>query len=344
MKTRLLHDAEAAAQVLRAGGLVAFPTETVYGLGADASNTAAVARLFEAKGRPSDNPLIVHLADVADWPRAAREMTAVGRRILELFSPGPVTVLLPKAVNICSAATAGLDSVGLRIPDHELARDLLRRAAIPIAAPSANRSGRPSGTTWESVLEDLDGRIDAILCGDLPHIGLESSVIDCLGEAPILYRTGAIGLADLQLHFPKARQLVPSSPSHEAQPTHTVVSPGLNHPHYQPRARVILLETGTTGNLATTNEITHWLMPQHLSSLRVAYAGLHSAPAGAIFSECFPSWAEYGKGFYEFLRGADRLQADVVLLQAVPIDAAHQLGVAAALRDRQRRAAGLLGT
>ena len=335
MKTILLDDVESAAQVLRAGGLVAFPTETVFGLGADARNAVAIQRIFAAKGRPGDNPLIVHVADTRHWQLVARELTKVGQRVLELFAPGPVTVVLPKSESICALVTAGLDSVGLRIPAAELTRDLLRIAGIPIAAPSANRSGRPSGTTWQSVLEDLDGRIDAILCIDVPHVGLESSVIDCLGDEPVLLRPGAVGLADLQLHFPNARQAVPPSLLGDVQPPTRTLSPGLNHPHYQPRARVVLLEPDNG------DDIRNWHPGENDKAKRIAYAGLKEGPRGMVLTEKFASVSDYAHGFYEFLRKADRAQVDVVLLEAIAVGAASSSGVAAALRDRQRRSAGM---
>ncbi len=335
MKTKLLDDVESAAQILRAGGLVAFPTETVFGLGADARNREAIARVFDAKGRPGDNPLIVHLADTQQWSLAARELTTIGGRVLELFAPGPVTVVLPKATSICKEATAGLDSVGVRIPAAQTTRDLLRLAGIPIAAPSANRSGRPSGTTWQSVLEDLDGRIDAILCLEVPHVGLESSVIDCLGDEPVLLRPGAVGLKDLQVHFPNARQLVPNLSSDDRRQQSQNLSPGLKHPHYQPRARVVLLdpEIGESSGAWRPDENTH--------NLKLAYAGMVAGPAGMLLSEQFRSLEDYAHGFYEFLRRADRALVDVVLLEAITIAAAKRSGVAAALRDRQQRSAGM---
>ncbi len=335
MNTILLDNVESAAQVLRAGGLVAFPTETVFGLGGDARNADAIQRIFSAKGRPGDNPLIVHVAELRQWPQVARELTTVGQRVLELFAPGPVTVVLPKSASICAEVTAGLDSVGLRIPAAELTRELLRRAGIPIAAPSANRSGRPSGTSWQSVLEDLDGRIDAILCIDVPHVGLESSVIDCLGDEPVLLRPGAVGLVDLKAHFPNARQAVSPSLQADSQPPTRTLSPGLNHPHYQPRAQVMLLEPDNG------DDIQDWHPGENDKAKRIAYAGLREGPKAMELSEKFASVEDYAHGFYEFLRKADRAQVDVVLLEAISIAAAGSSGVAAALRDRQRRSAGM---
>ncbi len=323
MQTKILDCVEDAAAILRCGGLVAFPTETVFGLGADARSEAAIKRLFGAKGRPSDNPLIVHLADFDQWPLAARAMTELGRRVLDHFAPGPITVILPKAESICQSVTAGLDTVGIRIPASDLARQLLRAAAIPIAAPSANLSGRPSGTTWASVLEDLDGRIDAILRADSAQVGLESSVVDCTGSVPILLRPGSVGLEELRRHFPTATAFDGVSSSTSA------VSPGIRHPHYQPRAKVRLV----------TN-VESWSPAEAELELKFAYAGIDAPPARTNYCERFADLAAYARGFYEFLRAADRGGADVVLLQVVAAATAEQAGLAAALFDRQRRAAG----
>lgn len=346
LKTLLLHDIAEAAEFLKRGKLVAFPTETVFGLGADARRSQAIERLFLAKGRPADNPLIVHLADVSDWPMAAAELPELARRILDRYSPGPVTVVVPKAAVICSSVTAGLDTVGLRIPSASEARTLLRAAGIPIAAPSANISGRPSGTSWQSVLEDLDGRIDAILCIDVEHVGLESTVIDCTGEVPILLRPGSLGLAELQRLCPNARSWnrelnrESNAESSRAQSREresssvslgrSVNSPGLRHPHYQPIAQVQLLDSASC-----------WSIEAATRMLSCAYAGLDAPPAGMQVSHRFDDIAQYARGFYEFLRTADRAGCDVIVLQAISIEAAGQSGIAAALRDRQRRAAGL---
>ena len=164
--TALIRSPRKAADLIRAGGLVAFPTETVFGLGVDATNDDAVRKLFDAKGRPSSNPLIVHIADASRWSDAAVSLTPSAEALLSEFAPGPLTVVLPKRAEVSSLVTAGIDTVGLRVPSHPIAAEILHLAGRPIAAPSANRSGRPSGTRWRSVLEDLDGRIDAVFRHD----------------------------------------------------------------------------------------------------------------------------------------------------------------------------------
>lgn len=323
MQTKILDSVDEAAEILQCGGLVAFPTETVFGLGADARNQSAIQRLFAAKGRPSDNPLIVHLADVERWPLAARTLTELGRRVLMQFAPGPITVLLPKAESICESVTAGLDTVGIRIPAADIARRLLRAADIPIAAPSANLSGRPSGTTWQSVLEDLDGRIDGILRADASQVGLESSVVDCIGNVPRLLRPGAVGIEEIRRHFPMAVSLA------DAVCGGSAASPGMRHPHYQPCAQVRLI--ANIGGLCLDAE----------RQVKFAYAGLDAPPPGTIHSVQFMDLEDYARGFYEFLRAADRAGADTILLQVVTAVATGQAGLAAALYDRQCRAAGV---
>ena len=304
-----------AAEVIRAGGLVAFPTETVFGLGVDATNEQAVTRLFEAKGRPSNNPLIVHLSDPDDWGRAASRVTTQAMDFLQAFSPGPLTVVLPKLPEISPLVTANLPTVGIRIPDHAIARDILRRAEVPVAAPSANRSGRPSGTTWQAVLEDLDGRIDGIYCEDSTRIGIESTVVDCSNETPLLLRPGAITLRQLRNVVPEIRELPASS-----RATTRVNSPGLAHPHYQPLAEVILI---------------HDPMAESIEE-EAAYCGLTGFDGVERLAMCkvFESLEAYAAGFYEFLREADRRSIPRVFVHHAP-----DRGIGHALRDRQHRAA-----
>lgn len=364
LATQQLSSIHEAAELLRAGRLVAFATETVYGLGVDACNTAAVERLFVAKGRPADNPLIAHVAKPQDWPRVARTMTASGAAFLDAFSPGPLTVVLPKHPSISPLVTAGLDTVGLRIPDCLQAQELLQAVGQPIAAPSANRSGKPSCTTWRAVLEDLDGRIDAVLKGTVSAVGLESTVVNCCGPVPVLLRAGAISLADLQAVVPGTIAIDPSL----LQAGQPLPSPGLRHPHYQPAARVQLVDLPSEIDL---NEIqvpaiaplARTLVARTLSDpalvdrswgdttsvppLRqpvgegqvhsAAYAGLtpHPWPQQLALHATYRSVEQYAANFYEFLRQADRLGVEVIFLQRV-----GESGIGQALRDRQQRAAG----
>ena len=218
-----------AATLLRRGGVVAVPTETVYGLAASALNAAAVERVFEAKGRPSDNPLIVHVADIADVAAIALP-DALSMKILEAFAPGPLTVVLPRLPGLPQIVTAGLETVAVRVPDHPVMRQLLRLAG-PLAAPSANRSGRPSPTTAEHVLHDLDGRIDAVLDAGACSRGIESTVIRVDRGSVSLLRPGALDAALIeQLVGAPLRRAVDAEGG----------SPGMRHRHYAPSAPVVL--------------------------------------------------------------------------------------------------------
>jgi L-threonylcarbamoyladenylate synthase len=330
LNTIVLDDITQAAAILRRGGLVAFPTETVFGLGADATNKDALARLFAAKGRPSDNPLIVHIAEVEQWPDVARSMPAVAERLLAEFAPGPLTVVLPKHPSICSAVTAGLDTVGIRIPNHSQARLLLAAAGVPIAAPSANRSGMPSGTTWQTVLEDLDGRIDAVLRGSTCAIGIESTVVDCVSDPPRLLRPGAISLAELQAVAPELIDYVPAD-----DPASMVNSPGLRHPHYQPTAVVELVESASEADHKMKSQPKSAAkLEQHLANC--AYCGLDESKLASYLGvwRRFNSVDEYAHELYEFMRTVDRLGIQFLYCQR-PVAS----GIGAAINDRLTRAA-----
>lgn len=191
-------DPEIAAQKLREGGLVAFPTETVYGLGADAENERAVGRLFAVKGRPTNHPLIVHLASASELPRWAARVPESARRLAETCWPGPLTLLLEKSARVPDATTGGLSTVGLRVPAHPLALELLRRFGGAIAAPSANRFGRVSPTRAEHVLSDLGDDIDALLDGGECQVGLESTIVDLTRPVPIVLRPGGVTIERLE--------------------------------------------------------------------------------------------------------------------------------------------------
>ncbi len=231
-------DLERAATLLRDGGLVAIPTETVYGLAVRADDAAAVARLFTAKGRPSDNPLIVHVATPADVTSVARELTPLARRLLDRFAPGPLTVVLPARDDLPRAVTGGLDTVAVRIPDHPVALALLRASGLPLAAPSANRSGRPSPTRAEHVLDDLSGRIDAVVDAGPTRIGLESTVVDARGTGWRILRAGAIGEEEL------AAALGAGATGGTGAGDGAGGSPGLRHHHYAPTLPVHLAGPG----------------------------------------------------------------------------------------------------
>ncbi|MCY9695374.1 L-threonylcarbamoyladenylate synthase [Paenibacillus alginolyticus] len=225
-----------AAQLLRSGETVAFPTETVYGLGADATNTAAVEGIFTAKGRPSDNPLIVHIANVEQLSSLilSDRVSADHRQLMEVFWPGPLTIVLPvKTGGISPLVTAGLKTVGVRIPDHPVALQLLREAGLPIAAPSANSSGRPSPTLASHVRDDLDGRIGGIVDGGATGVGVESTVIELVGGELYILRPGGVTAEQLQSALPAIRIHEPERG--EVQGAETPRAPGMKYTHYAPK-------------------------------------------------------------------------------------------------------------
>lgn len=225
-----------AAEILRAGGLVALPTETVYGLGADGLNPEAVRRIFEVKGRPQDNPLILHVADASALAQWCRDIPEEAYRLAERFWPGPLTMVLYRQKTVPLQVTAGLETVAMRCPDHPLTREVIRLAGVPIAAPSANRSGKPSTTTAEHCIHDLNGRIEAILDGGPCRVGVESTIVDLTVDPPQILRPGGITLRQLQEVLGRV-DTDPGLVSADAVPK----APGMKYRHYSPEAEVRLV-------------------------------------------------------------------------------------------------------
>ena len=225
-----------ASDAINNGGIVVFPTETVYGLGADATDSVAVKKIYEAKGRPSDNPLIVHFAEFADCYAYVGEVSETAKLIAEKFMPGPVTVIVRRSDALCDAVTAGLDTVAVRVPSDRFARDFLKKAGRPVAAPSANISGKPSPTRAEYALEDMDGRADVILMGGDCLVGLESTVVDCTGEKAKILRPGAVTAEELMKVVPLDENSI--SENQLLRPR----SPGMKYRHYKPRGYVIAID------------------------------------------------------------------------------------------------------
>lgn len=251
-----IEDLERAGAIIRDGGLVAFPTETVYGLGADALNEEAVRSVYAAKGRPSDNPMIVHIADARELePLVRGGRAAISEdtlKVIGTFWPGPLTLVLPKSDIIPDATTGGLDTVAIRMPSNETAYRLILAAGRPIAAPSANLSGKPSPTNAEDVLEDMDGRIDAVVMGEACDVGIESTVLDMTGDVPVVLRPGIITREWLSAVIGKEVRYDKSlleEPAEIADPEDGVAetdfkpkSPGMKYKHYSPNAQVTLIE------------------------------------------------------------------------------------------------------
>lgn len=228
-------DLQLAAEILREGGTVIFPTETVYGLGANALNPDAASKIFKAKGRPSDNPLIVHISKTDDLKNIAAEVPENAKKLMERFWPGPLTLIFKKTDMIPSAVTGGLDTVAVRMPQNEIARALIEKSGLPIAAPSANLSGKPSPTIIAHVKEDMDGRVDAVIDGGDCVVGLESAVLDVSVQPPVLYRPGKITAEDIESVIGAIKTVTKAADGEKPK------SPGLKYRHYAPKAEVRIL-------------------------------------------------------------------------------------------------------
>ena len=302
-----------AAQVLRQGGLVAFPTETVYGLGADATQGKAVAAIFATKGRPQFNPLIVHVADIAAVERLA-EMTSVAKKLAEAFWPGPLTLVLKRRADggLSDLVSAGLDTVAIRVPGHTTAAALLKAAGVPVAAPSANRSGRVSPTRAEHVAADLGTDVDMVLDGGAATVGLESTILDCTGETVTLLRPGAVAREEIEKVI--GRQVARSAKGSAEAPT----SPGQLASHYAPSVPVRLnADAARPGEalLAFGSQV-----PAHDGpAINLSEAGDLKEAAARLF---------------ESLRALDRPGVSAIAVMPIP-----ETGLGEAINDRLARAA-----
>lgn len=317
-------DIDRAVRALREGKLVAFPTETVYGLGADAENPAAVGRVFSVKGRPANHPLIVHIAAERELSRWAREVPEGAQKLAESCWPGPLTLLLRKSARVPSATTGGLDSVGLRVPAHPLALELLRAFAGGIAAPSANRFGRVSPTCAEHVRADLGDAVDVLLDGGACGVGVESTILDLTGPRPLLLRPGGVTAERIE-------SLLGVEIERHAPPD--VRAPGMLASHYAPRARVEIVKGESLASRAEAltrgGERVAALVTT--SDDRVALATI----AGVILLDLGESEEEAAQRLYSALRRADAAGADVVLASQPATE-----GLGEALADRLGKAAG----
>lgn len=325
---------EEAGKILREGGLVAFPTETVYGLGANALNSAAVSTIFAAKGRPSDNPLIVHISDISQVHDVAEDITVPAQRVMDIFWPGPLTVVLPKKAGISNEVTAGLDTVAVRLPDHEVARAILRSAGVPIAAPSANTSGKPSPTTALHVLNDLDGKVDMIVDAGPCKVGLESTVLDLTCEPPVILRPGGVTREQLEGVIGH----VEIDPALIKDDENTIPrAPGMKYTHYSPEAEVIVV----TGNEEIIPfKIKELIEEYHLLGRRIGV--LASQENTGLFGreEVYTLGSRsdlesIARTLFRGLRCLDEKRVEVILAEGYP-----RKGMGVAIMNRLAKAAG----
>ncbi len=325
---------ERAAGILRGGGLVALPTETVYGLGANALDRAAVGRIFQAKSRPAWDPVIVHVASQAMLDGLVEEVPEAAHRLMEAFWPGPLTLLLKRTSAVPDAVTAGRPLVGVRMPAHPVALELIRRAGVPVAAPSANRFGHVSPTTAEHVLDDLDGRIDAVLdAGPTPH-GVESTVLDPSKSPMLIYRPGAVTAEQIGEIAGQVEMFRNGEPLRET-PVEALPSPGVGLKHYAPRARMVLVEAPGAKLGARLAEAARAERGERLGVMLPE--GIAAATEIAA-AEIYP-WGRWGapetlaKGLYAGLRALDAAGCTVILCPLPPAE-----GIGAAIRDRLEKA------
>lgn len=327
---------EEAGRLLQEGALVAFPTETVYGLGGDGLKADAAARIYEAKGRPSDNPLILHIAEVSDMEKLAVDIPELAYRLADRFWPGPLTMILKKGEVVPYTTTGGLDTVAVRMPSDEIAREIIRASGTYIAAPSANLSGRPSPTKAEHVIEDLAGRVEMIVDGGDSDIGLESSIIDLSGEVPMILRPGYITKEDFE-------QIVAEVEYDKAvlatKPQESVVAkaPGMKYRHYAPKGQITIVEGQVS---AVAQKINELVREQEELGRRVAvlcaeetkelYACKNIFSLGSLKSE-----KEISAHLFAALRTFDTEEMEVIFSESF-----EETKLAKAIMNRLRKAAG----
>ena len=328
MKTRILstteNDIAEAAGIIQQGGLVAFPTETVYGLGADALNAEAVAKVYEAKGRPSDNPMIVHIARASDIGQLTPMLSEDIVNLIDNFWPGPLTMVLKKKAGVPDRTTGGLDTVAVRMPGSEAALELIREADCPIAAPSANISGRPSPTRAGDVIADMNGRIDAVIQGDDCRVGIESTVLDMTGDTPVILRPGIITAEDIEavlkkeVKYDEALLKDKQGEDGDIRPK----APGMKYKHYAPKADMVVIE-GQRDKVKA-----------EIERLKGLNERLGSKVGVILFEE--KALVEAAHDFFAKLRDLDNEEVDLILAGAL----SDFDGVGFAVMNRMLKSAG----
>lgn len=319
-------DLAAAAAILREGGLVAFPTETVYGLGADAMNPAAVGKVYAAKGRPSDNPMIVHIARASDIGQLTPRLDPRMIKLIENFWPGPLTLVVKKKDNVPMVTTGGLDTVAVRMPDDPVALELIRLADVPVAAPSANLSGKPSPTKADHVIQDLSGKIDGIIRGSDCRVGIESTVLDISGDTPMILRPGIITPENIEFAIGEKVELDPALRNRESlgedSDSLAPKSPGMKYKHYAPQAQMMVLE-GQQDKVKA-----------EIQRLKALNESLGNKVGVILFEE--QAFIEAAHNFFAELRELDQQGVDLILAGAL----SEKDGLGFAVMNRMMKSAG----
>ncbi|MCE5221557.1 MAG: threonylcarbamoyl-AMP synthase [Clostridium sp.] len=323
-----------AAEFIKNGGTVAFPTETVYGLGADALNAKAVEKIFKAKGRPQDNPLIIHVSS-KNIEAYVKEIPEVANKLIDKFWPGPLTIILRKKDIIPDVTSANLDSIGIRMPNNKIARKLIELSNTTIAAPSANISGRPSPTDFQRCMEDLDGKVDCILGGAQSDIGVESTIVDCTVVPPIVLRPGGITLemlreVDSRIGIDKA---IMEKPRENLKPK----APGMKYKHYAPNAKVTIISGERKKTVEKVREIVHYNIEKgkKVCILTVEENVKEYTEGISIVLGSIVDLSTVAKSLFEALRKCDDLGVDLILAEGY-----EEEGVGVAIMNRLNKAAG----
>lgn len=332
METKILdistESLEIAGEILAVGGLAAFPTETVYGLGGSAYNPDSVKKIYEAKGRPSDNPLIVHIADLELIPKLARDINDNAKALIHAFMPGPFTIILRKQDIIPDEVTAGMDTVAIRFPENETAQRLIKAAGVPIAAPSANLSGKPSPTKAEHVIADMTGRIDAIIDGGVCEVGVESTIVDASRDIPVLLRPGGVTYEMLKDVVPET--IIDNHILESLGEGEKPLCPGMKYKHYAPDAEVTVIE----GNMeAVKAEIDKRLNENSDKICGVLTMSEHCYDSAVIVHGGLTN-KEYARNLFDALRRFDELGVQIVFAEFENRD-----GYGLAIRNRLYKSA-----
>jgi L-threonylcarbamoyladenylate synthase len=325
-----------AAEIIKSGGTVAFPTETVYGLGADALNPGAVKKVFLAKGRPFDNPLIVHVANKEDVYKLAREVPPLAEKLMATFWPGPLTLIFRKSKIVPHITTAGLDTTSIRMPNNKVTLSLISESEVPIVGPSANLSGRPSPTTPQHVIDDLAGRIDAILDAGPTKIGVESTVLDMTTNPPQILRPGGTPYEKLKSVLGRVK-LHPAALAERKVHIDKARSPGMKHKHYAPKAKVVVVEGELNAVIKRVQELANFYFERGKKVGIMATDESKSAYNADVIKSLGSrkDLTTLAKNLFRLLREFDEEKVDVIIAEGIP-----SKGLGLAVMNRLRKAAG----